>query len=179
MEKEIKKIKYLAQASFNYEMGFVSSLDGVDSGYTESIHGIKHWEKVRENGETLSIQKGVDSLVVTLFAYLHDCKRRDDGQDAEHGQRAAKYVNKLSEIGELNFLSVSQLEKLVYACENHHLADTSEDPTIGACYDADRLELVRVGINPKISLMNTPLGKYIAKKMQQGALVERIEGLCS
>ena len=54
----------------------------------------------------------------------------------------------------------------MYACENHNTADITLNPTIGACYDSDRLELTRVGVVPIPELMCTPLGKRIAIKMQ-------------
>lgn len=160
MVSKIKRIRSLAMKSFEAEMGIVG-------GVGESIHGINHWEDVYLNGEILSNQKGVDPLVVKLFAYLHDCKRQDDGQDFYHGERAAAYVNELSDNGELDFLTVEQLRLLHYACSNHNKADISHDPTIGACYDADRLELIRCGIIPDPKLMNTPLGVTIASKMQK------------
>jgi hypothetical protein len=37
----------------------------------EDLHGLSHWERVRENGAHLVIHSGGDPLIVELFAYLH------------------------------------------------------------------------------------------------------------
>jgi uncharacterized protein len=132
----------------------------------ESIHGVHHWDEVHENGVMLSRQPGVDLTVVRLFAYLHDCKRKDDHQDPEHGDRAAGFVVWLRNSGKLEFLEYSQYIQLWRACLQHHKGVVeTDDITIGACFDADRIELIRCGIVPKIELMSTPMGIRIAKKM--------------
>ena len=38
------------------------------------LHGIRHWDRVYENGKRL-LAPGVNPLVVGLFAYLHDSCR--------------------------------------------------------------------------------------------------------
>ena len=58
-----------------------------------------------------------------------------------------------------------QYEMLHNACRLHNMGVVSDIPTIGACFDADRLELTRCGINPRIDLMSTHMGKRIALKM--------------
>ena len=132
-----------------------------------SIHGISHWNEVYENGMMLSLQPGVDKLVVALFAYLHDCKREDDLQDPEHGDRAADFVVWLRNTSKLDQLTHPQYQKLWLACLHHHKGVVNrEDPTIGACFDADRIELIRCGMVPKVELMSTPMGIRIAQKMQ-------------
>ena len=51
------------------------------------------------------------------------------------------------------------MEKLVFACQTHTDGETSNDPTVGVCFDADRLDLGRVGIEPDPELMSTPAGR--------------------
>lgn len=131
-----------------------------------SIHGVEHWEHVKENGRMLSLQVGVDPLVVELFSYLHDCKRVEDHGDYEHGERAAGYVLELRESGELNFLTITQCNQLWTACHVHNKGVITDHITIGACYDADRIELIRCGITPRHELMSTPMGKRIAQKLE-------------
>ncbi len=134
----------------------------------DSIHGIQHWDEVYGNGMMLSQQLGVDQLVVGLFAYLHDCKREDDHQDPEHGDRAADFVVFLRNSGKLEFLEHSQYIQLWKACLQHHKGVVDiEDITIGACFDADRIELIRCGIVPRVELMSTPMGIRIAQKMKE------------
>ncbi|MCA9794566.1 MAG: hypothetical protein KC910_22315, partial [Candidatus Eremiobacteraeota bacterium] len=45
---------------------------------------------------------------------------------------------------------------------DHEKGRVSQDPTIGACWDADRLDLDRVGKAPDPDLMSTPTGKKLA-----------------
>jgi uncharacterized protein len=132
----------------------------------DSIHGVDHWEQVHENGVLLALQPGVDLLVVRLFAYFHDCKREDDHEDEFHGYRAAEFVSELYINGTLE-ITQNQHYLLYAACKLHNTGVTSNDPTIGACFDADRLELTRCGINPRADLMSTPIGKRIAIKISQ------------
>jgi hypothetical protein len=35
------------------------------------------------------MQNGADKLGVSLFSYLHDARRENEGEDEEHGSRAA------------------------------------------------------------------------------------------
>src|SRR5262249_24487970 len=52
---------------------------------------------------------------------------------------------------------------LYYACAWHERGRVSDDPTIGACWDADRLDLPRVGTQPMPELMSTEEGKARAR----------------
>jgi uncharacterized protein len=123
------------------------------------LHGPWHWLKVARNAELLAKQTpGADATVAQIFGLLHDCERRTDGSDPQHGARAAAFARSLFEDGRLP-LSVKQLKLLCVACERHELGEVSADPTIGVCWDADRLELPRVGVTPDPNLLSTTAGK--------------------
>ena len=51
------------------------------------------------------------------------------------------------------------MSRLEYGCEFHDSGLTSSDPTIGACWDADRVTLRRVGVEPSAEFMSTALAK--------------------
>ena len=118
--------------------GFALRLDG--------IHGQAHWARVRENGLRLTGQTGADLEIVEFFAFLHDAKRQDDGWDREHGRRAADFVRSLP--GSLLTLPAEKLECLVYACAHHSDGLIEADVTVQTCWDADRLDLGRIGVRP-------------------------------
>jgi uncharacterized protein len=118
--------------------GYALDLDG--------IHGLSHWVRVHENGLRLSEETGADPEIIELFAYLHDAKRCNEGWDVDHGRRAAEYVESLQ--GSLFFLRDEQLSLLVYACARHSDGLTTAPVTVQACWDADRLDLGRIGIRP-------------------------------
>jgi hypothetical protein len=48
-----------------------------------------------------------------------------------------------------------QLDTLVTACKLHTEAERSSDPTLGVCWDSDRLNLWRVGVQPSIRFLST------------------------
>ena len=113
------------------------------------LHGLPHWERVLANGRRLVEGTGADPVVVEYFAALHDSRRLNDGHDPEHGPRAAALVQQLAAAEpELVPLSSSQLELLMEACRTHTSGTATDDTTIGTCWDADRLDLLRVGIRP-------------------------------
>jgi uncharacterized protein len=100
------------------------------------VHGAAHWARVRLNGLAIAEVNGARRDIVELFAWLHDCRRRHEGRDREHGARAADLIAGLN--GELFELDPTGLEKLVYACRHHS----------DGLSDADRLDLARIGIWP-------------------------------
>jgi len=110
------------------------------------IHGVRHWGRVRANGLRLAGPAGANARVVELFAVLHDCCRRNDGYDPGHGQRAAENVLSLQE--RFFDLGAHEIELLQDACARHSDGEREADPTVQVCWDADRLDLGRVGIEP-------------------------------
>jgi len=109
-------------------------------------HGVAHWARVVENGRLLAKHTCARLDVVELFAVLHDGRRCNEGWDDNHGLRGAELAgelrNKLFEIDDAGF------ELLQQACCRHTDGDTQADITIQTCWDADRLDLGRVGIIP-------------------------------
>jgi uncharacterized protein len=128
------------------------------SGYAldhRGIHGPSHWLRVRANGLALAaMTTGADTGLIDLFALLHDSRRHSEGRDLGHGERAAAYVQQLVTDGLLRLVP-DRLETLIAACAGHEHGQVSEHPTIGCCWDADRLELARLGRRPIASLLST------------------------
>ena len=126
--------------------------------WRKSVHGFAHWRRVLKNGLLIARRNGANQQVVTLFAFLHDIKREDDGYDLEHGGRAKALI--LATLQE-QFLHLPQpeLELLTYACEFHTHGFTEADITIQTCWDADRLDLGRVGIVPDPNYLCTAIAK--------------------
>jgi uncharacterized protein len=135
-------------------------LDAIRKEYTlewQGIHGHPHWVRVRQNGARLAGMVGADPLVVELFALLHDSRRTNDQSDPWHGVRAATFADQLN--GTHYHLSGRQLELLKHACALHTQGLTLADPTVQVCWDADRLDLGRVGIRPDLNLLCTDAAK--------------------
>ncbi len=128
----------------------------------DSNHGLPHWKKVEENGLRLAVSNGADRLVVSLFAYLHDARRENEDEDEDHGIRAAILLDELIAEG---VVSLSELQhrqlKQALIWHNSDLAQ-SDDITVRTCWDADRLDLHRVGIKPDPSRLFTEEGRQLA-----------------
>ena len=133
----------------------------LNSSWTK--HGPKHWLQVEKNTIMLGEHTpGCDLEVARLFALLHDCRRQNEGSDPEHGARAAEFAQELSDRGMLG-LDAAQLATLKHALIHHNGGQVSDDPTIGVCWDADRLDLPRVGTMPAIDLMSTQYARILMR----------------
>ncbi|MCB2153576.1 HD domain-containing protein [bacterium] len=109
----------------------------------EGLHGISHWKRVESNGLMLAAETGGDVHVIRAFAYLHDAARQNEHVDPEHGERAARLAIELNE--EYMGLDRNRLAVLVEACRHHSDMQSHKSRTICTCWDADRLDLVRLG----------------------------------
>ena len=127
-----------------------------------SVHGPDHWRRVEEFGLELARKTGADETVVRLFATLHDSCRLNDGGDFQHGPRAADMLASL--VGDLVTLEADRLALLDYAIRHHTEGKVSADPTNGTCWDADRLDLGRVGMRPRKRYTSTDAGRKRAEK---------------
>jgi uncharacterized protein len=126
-----------------------------------SIHGVEHWRRVERNGLMLAASTGADATVVRLFALFHDSRRINDGTDPQHGARGASLARALR--GTLYDVSDDAFDLLQTACTYHTDGERHEDPTIGTCWDADRLDLTRVGVTLDPRFMSTRLGQEMTR----------------
>ena len=111
-------------------------------------HGDWHWRAVALAGsELLEQSPDADLTLVFLFALLHDTKRENEFRDSEHGSRAADYLRTLIE-RDIVRLAENRLEKLALALRYHNDPVITDEPTVGVCWDSDRLNLWRVGTQP-------------------------------
>ena len=126
-----------------------------------TIHGDEHWRCVAATGIALAPSVGdVDRTLVFCFGLLHDTRRMSDSVEPEHGERAATFAVELRDEGALllddaRFALLA--EALIY--HSHSSSLVSSDPTIGTCWDADRLHLPRVSIRPRPDLLSTPAAR--------------------
>ena len=123
----------------------------------DGYHGIAHWARVLENGLRLAEETGANIEVVQLFAILHDSQRVNEGSDPLHGLRGATFALYLR--GLLFDLPDQEFRLLHRACAGHTHERTHPNVTIQTCWDADRLDLGRVGITPHPSRLCTDAAK--------------------
>jgi uncharacterized protein len=135
----------------------IEMITGQSSLSKDGYHGLDHWVRVLANGRTLSRETGANLKVVELFAVFHDARRKSEGYDLGHGLRGAKYAEEMR--GEWFDLSDDEMGLLTHACEYHSGGMTDADITVQTCWDADRLDLGRVGTMPSPQYLCTDAAK--------------------
>jgi len=124
-------------------------LQRILTGYmlpTTGVHGITHWARVLENGRRLSQQVDADPLVLEYFAIFHDARRVNEAIDHGHGKRGFQLARELR--GAAFELDDDRFALLEQACNEHTSGLTKANVSVQVCWDADRLDLFRVGIRP-------------------------------
>jgi len=118
------------------------------------LHGERHWQAVGLAGVELAEEvPGADPELVFLFALFHDAMRLNDDHDPGHGARGAGLAGELHE--ESFRLDGDRFALLVEACAGHTDGGLATEPAVGVCWDADRLNLWRVGRQPDPALLST------------------------
>jgi uncharacterized protein len=124
------------------------------TGKNSLIHGENHWQRVAAAGLVLLPETpDAEPALVFLFALFHDSMRLNDSFDPMHGPRAAVLARELR--GGAFDLGDEEMDLLAFACEEHTNGGVGMDPTVGVCWDADRLNLWRVGFEPDPRFLST------------------------
>lgn len=133
-------------------------------------HGLPHWSRVWANGQEIARLIGSTSInwdVIAWFAFLHDSCRLNDHGDPGHGPRASQLASRLREQGIL-VLADQDFKHLCLAMEDHSKGLMEGPPVVRICWDADRLDLLRVGVIPDPKRMCTGPGDQMAKRLVKG-----------
>ena len=141
----------------------------VSPSSTSPFHGEGHWRRVATNGLDLAAETGADPLLLVLFGIFHDSMRFREGRDDGHGRRGGLLAR--GHNSEMIGLSEDRFDLLYTACAEHTEGRTSEDPTIGACWDADRLDLCRLGRAIEPAAMSTAPGRATHAQERAAALL--------
>ncbi len=131
-------------------------------------HGVVHWARVLENGLRLAESTGADVQIVTLFALFHDSRRINEKLDQGHGLRGGEFAQTLRT--KLFDLDGQKFELFFQACHFHTDGKIEGDVTLQTCWDADRLDLGRVGITPKPELLCTDAARGLIEWANQRAV---------
>ncbi len=120
-------------------------------------HGAAHWVRVRKNGMMLAKTTGANITVIELFSFFHDSCRINEYVDDGHGKRGAELATQLR--GRLFDATDAEMVLLIEACVGHSDGEVEADITVQTCWDADRLDLGRVGIKPDAKYLCTAAAK--------------------
>ena len=143
--------------------------------FPSQIHGPAHWSRVRRFGSVLAEAEALPDAAracVEIFAWVHDLARRHDGGGNEHAIEGAAYIDQVVP-AIFGPLPREQMETIRVAILYHSDGMTAREAseadvfpdvtwqpelvvaTVGCCWDADRLDLPRVGIIPEARFMST------------------------
>ncbi len=149
------------------------------------VHGVAHWARVLENGRRVAaLTPGADLEIVELFSIFHDARRVNEAVDFGHGRRGAALARELR--GQYFDLDDARFALLEYACNEHTSGKTQADPSVQVCWDADRLDLLRVFIRPRPELLCTAAARTSdlldwanerAARLEVSALIETEWGI--
>ena len=137
-------------------------------------HGLSHWARVYDIGMKLAEETGADRNVVQLFALFHDSCRYNEHFDPRHGPRGAELAAQLRSYY-FSRLTEEKFDFLYQACCLHTKAATHDNITVQTCFDADRLDLGRVGTKPKAKFLCTGAAK--SKEMIVWAYDRSVKGV--
>lgn len=133
-------------------------------------HGLPHWERVRERGLALAEVTGANKRVIEMFAYLHDSCRENEYEDPDHGHRASVRCRGLA-LKLVIDVTDEELALLSEAIKHHSEGRLEGDITVQTCWDADRLDLGRVGITPDARYLCTQAAKdMLAEVLRQSTV---------
>ena len=139
------------------------------------LHGPEHWARVAACGAALAEAMGLEAGArrgVQIFAWTHDLARVTDGNDPEHGLRGARLFRELAP-GLFPRLGERERTWIEAAIRLHNKGMTAaravdtgstglpHEPRrpliafVGCCWDADRLDLLRLGMMPRPDRMST------------------------
>ncbi len=140
--------------------------------FQHGVHGLPHWSRVWFHGRQLAEAVDVDPAILAWFAFLHDSQRHTDHRDPLHGQRAADFAVKLRRSGVITELEDADFERLCEAMRLHSDGHTEADAALRACWDADRLDLWRVGIRPDPNRLCTAHARSLAVMARANRMAE-------
>jgi uncharacterized protein len=160
MRKRVRRLANVKNPPEAWLAGIREYVMSVFKCGAHSIHGPSHWQRVDVFGLNIAKASGADLTVVRLFALLHDSCRQDDGADLEHGPRAVEMLDRI--VPTVFAIDPGRFDVLKEAIRLHTTGQTTNEPTIGTCWDADRLDIGRVGMTPSAEYMSTAAGKDMA-----------------
>ena len=161
--------------------------------FRSTLHGPAHWARVHRFGLELARQLNLslqERSCIEVFAWLHDLARVDDGGGRQHAVDGAKQVRTIA--GQVFPSLTDDQIRIVELAVRHHSDGLTADVaarqglfgscpwpteqalnTVACCWDADRLDLLRLGREPLDRYMSTPFWQEILP------LAHQLHGLAS
>lgn len=136
----------------------------------DGYHGFHHWARVIDNGIKIAEHYQLNKNIIIGFGLFHDIMRENDDDDPDHGFRGANFLEEIK--NETNFTQ-DEIDIIKEAATTHTEGFNTDSLIIGACWDADRLDLYRVGIYPDIDFLSTEYAKNETLIEERSLLAEK------
>jgi uncharacterized protein len=120
------------------------------------MNGLNHWSRVLENALLLSEYNNANKNIIIAFSLFHKIKRNNEEHDQNEGIKSAEFLRYYED--QLN-LTEEEFDETYLACKNISEYMFHENKNISTCWDAERLDLMRTGLYPKESNMNSDYAK--------------------
>ena len=114
-----------------------SRLAGRLEYFDSYLHGLGHLREVAMLAGQIAAESGADAETAMVAGFLHDCARVNDGGGNPHALDSARIARTL--VKEL--WPHLDADKICHAIAAHANGMISNDPIVGAVWDADRLTL--------------------------------------
>ncbi|MHB9031383.1 MAG: HD domain-containing protein [Candidatus Latescibacterota bacterium] len=124
---------------------------------TTEIHGLEHLRRVACTAGRIALWENEDMKAAVVGGFLHDCARVNDGGGQEHAYDSAIIAE---EVLRRHFPELDA-DRVVFAIHHHAAGLIAEDLLVGAIWDADRLDLVRLGVRVRTELLSTRIAKRV------------------
>ncbi len=122
------------------------------------IHGMPHLRQVALTAGRLAVLVGCDVESAVVAGFLHDCARVHDGGGNRHAHDSAVLARRLLK----TFYPHLDAPRLCEAIARHADGRTTDDPLAACLWDADRLDLCRLGIEADPRLLSTRAARRVA-----------------
>ena len=141
-------------------------LVGEECGLAErGYHSIEHLVETALIAAHIARQEGANPILAALAGLLHDSARIGDEEGTDHAERAVLVLERLFGRTAPLLFSREDLVRLRSSITDHASGQTTVDPNIGACWDADRLRLAwERGVDAKF--FSTQAGLKMAESNQ-------------
>lgn len=123
------------------------------------IHGFSHLRRVAWTAGRLAVMSGANVESCIVAGFLHDCARTNDGDGSGHARDSAILADSIlkSHFPHLNRAEICE------CIAEHADGKTTSHLLTGCVWDADRLDLVRLGLNVNPELMSTQYARSMAE----------------
>lgn len=145
------------------------------SGY----HGIEHTKMVGRFALDLSVALNQNPIPGLFAAALHDCARKHNYYDEEHGPNAVPVANKLFKKDISLFLNKKEQSQIITAIKNHTIGMNATDIISAILWDSDRIRL-SWDRTYKPEFFSTAPGRKIASmsETERNSILNKHKKLC-